>query len=124
MSGRLGAQPFEGREDRVDVERLLFFGAVQRRLGEHVRNALGDRVDLVGQSQTAQDLQAAEAQVARFRINEDLTALFDQQRDNTMFGEQRRGCQPGGAGADDQHRDMLDVQQRLPPYGTLVPTGV
>ncbi len=50
LRGRFGAHLLEGREHRVGVERLFFFGAVQRRLGEHVRNALSGRVDPVGEA--------------------------------------------------------------------------
>lgn len=100
----------------------MLFGAVECGLAQHVRNAAADRVDLVGQAKAAQDLPPAEAQVARFRIDEYLAALFDQQRANTMFGEQRRRCQPGGAGADNQHRDMLTCQCRpLSVRNYLVP---
>ena len=40
---------------------------------------IGDSVNLVGQTQTAENLQAAKAEIAGLRIDEDLAPLFDQQ---------------------------------------------
>ncbi len=65
---------------------------------------IGDRVYLVAQAKAAQDFQAAEAQIAGLRIDEDLASLFDQQRTNAVLGKQRRRGQAAGAGAGNENR--------------------
>src|SRR5271168_2136714 len=79
LHGGLGAQLIQAGEKRVDVDGQVFFRTVQRRLDHHVRNSVGDGVDLVAQAQTAQDLQAAKAEISGLRVNEDLAPLFHQQ---------------------------------------------
>ena len=79
LHGRLGAQLIQAGEKRVDVDGQPFFRTVQCRLDHHVGNSVGDGVDLVAQAQTAQDLQAAKAEISGLRVNENLAPLFHQQ---------------------------------------------
>jgi len=61
-----------------NVQRLSLLGAVERRLHNHGRDAVGHGMDLVADAEPAKDLQGAEAQVAGFRIDEDLLPPFHQ----------------------------------------------
>ena len=63
-------------------------------------------MDLVLETESAKDLQAAEAQISGLRIDEDLTSLFHQKRRDAVLGEQRGRGEPAGAGTDYQHGDM------------------
>src|ERR1700752_5157865 len=66
-------------------------------------------MDLVGQTQTPKNSQAAKAQIASLRVDKALAPLFDQQRFNPVFGQQSRCGKPTGARPDDQNRNMCDV---------------
>jgi hypothetical protein len=79
LHGRFGAQRVQAGEDGVEVDRRFFCRAVERRLGHHDWLVLADRMDLVAQTKATEDLQAAEAEIAGFRIDEHLAPLFHQQ---------------------------------------------
>lgn len=75
----------------------------------------GDGVDLVAEAQSAQDLQAAKAQVAGLRVDEHLAPLLYQQRLDPVLSQQSRGGKSGRAGTDDEYGDARDVGHgRLP----------
>jgi hypothetical protein len=83
---RLGAEAFGAGEKSVGINRRFFVGAVEGLLADHVGHVLGDSADGLAQTQSSQDLQAAEGQVAGFGVYEDLSALFYQQRLNPVAG--------------------------------------
>jgi hypothetical protein len=110
LHGRLWAELVQAGEDPVEVDGRLFVRTVKRRLGHQRGDLLGDRVDLVAHAKAAQDLQAAKAQVPGLRINEHLEPLLDQQRAHPVLAKQRGGRQAPGTGANDEHRDPLNLR--------------
>ena len=109
LHGRLRAQPVESGEDRVDGERRALLGAVQCRHDHHVGAGGRHRVHGIAHTQRAQDLQAAETEIARLRIAEDLAAALDHHRTDTVFGQQRRSRQAAGARSHNEHRGFYHV---------------
>lgn len=87
LRDRFRAQRVQAGEYRIHVDRRTFLGAVERRLCQHGRNVLGHRTGLIAHSETTQDLQAAEAQVASLRIGKCLVPLVDEQRADTVLGQ-------------------------------------
>ena len=92
-------------EEGVDVERLPLVCAVERRLDDYRRDTSGHCADLVADAESAKDLQGAEAQVARFRVDKDLTPLLHQKRRDPVFGEQCGRGEPSDTCTDNEHGD-------------------